>query len=311
MNVSRYPDNPTNGAFIMSGTAYGTIIDAPVNPMYVSIAAVSSAVLEGDSGQFTVSRSSSEGPLTVYFAAGGTAAAADYTLTPAPSAVAFADGQSTATIDVAVIDDALLEVGEYLEIELLPTAPGTSGPSQYLMIGSSTAGISFHDGDAGEMNLEFWTDWLDPDATWINSPDNEMLWQEDVLRWRPEIPPEIDAHVTGVIWQKRDHADPNAQWALLGTGTREQFAEANPGIGDWDIRFLLQYGEFSFVAAPRKNREATKVAGVTWERGKSKNPLASQYFLNLGDTTHVAPEATISTSSTQNCLRLNFTARGA
>jgi hypothetical protein len=299
--------NPTSGAYIMSGTAYGTIIDAPVNPMYVSIAAGYSDLLEGETAQFIVSRSSSDGPLTVWFAADGTATSdADYTLTPAPSSISFANGQSSVTIDVEAIDDALLELTEYLELELLPTAPGTQGPSQYLIVGSSTAGMTFHDGYEGIVDTLFTVEYQDAEGTWHSAPDSETLWADENLKWLPTIPSEIASGVNLIKWIKKPHGAPDGSYTDFATGTPSEPATGNPGVGYWDISFRAFYDIVSYFLAAPDDKGVNDVASVVWEQGHAEQRFEN-LWLPLADGPEVFPEKNEHDGQTFNQVKIVVT----
>jgi Ca2+-binding RTX toxin-like protein len=97
-----------------------------VNPTTVSIAATTPTATEGGSnGVYTVSRDNTEGELTVNLAVNNnsTASQADYTLNGSnlgnTFSITIADGQSSTAINLAAIDDTLVESNESLILDLL------------------------------------------------------------------------------------------------------------------------------------------------------------------------------------------------
>jgi len=119
--------------------------------------------------------------------------------------------------------------------------------------------------------------WKESDNNWVNSPDNEMLWQEDDLRWTVTLPvAEIPfaAELTSLKLLKRPHDNPAAPWEEIPLQSAEQnpdnlsqfFIYANPWVGDWDITVHGVFGIAvnSWLAAP-KHRAVDGFASTTWE----------------------------------------------
>ncbi len=109
-----------------------TIADDEAPTPTVTLTANDAAAAEEgpDAGQFTVSRDTTDGALTVYYSVGGTASSGDYSETLSGSVV-IADGQSSATIDVTPVDDSEVEGDETVQLTLSTDAAYTIGtPSQ-------------------------------------------------------------------------------------------------------------------------------------------------------------------------------------
>jgi hypothetical protein len=119
--------NPTN-ASLADGLATGTITDDDVLPV-VSINAndANAAEAGSDTGAFTVSRSgSTAGALTVNYAVGGNATnGTDYQSIAA--SVTIANGQSSATVTITPVDDALSEGSESVVLTLSANAAYSIG----------------------------------------------------------------------------------------------------------------------------------------------------------------------------------------
>lgn len=97
-----------------------------------------------DPGVFAVSRNSTNGDLTVFFSVSGSATPdADFALDPVTS-VTIVDGQSSATITVAPLDDATAEGNETVVLDILPDAAYLIGSSA-----SATVTIADDDDDGG------------------------------------------------------------------------------------------------------------------------------------------------------------------
>ncbi len=91
-------------------------------PTVVNIAASTPTADEGNPsapGQFTLTRSSSTGPLTVNYTLGGTATNGVQYQT-LPGSVTFPDGQATATINVVPIDDGVPRLTTSVALNLQP-----------------------------------------------------------------------------------------------------------------------------------------------------------------------------------------------
>jgi len=142
--------SPTNGASLgttVSSTA--TIVDNDeVDPQPGSFTITPATVTVGEavgSQQFTVTRSGgSDGAVTVAYAtANGTATAgSDYTATN--GTLTFADGETTMTFNVPVIDDAAVESSENFTVTLSnPTGGATLGAAV-------TSTVTITDNDSGQ-----------------------------------------------------------------------------------------------------------------------------------------------------------------
>jgi Ca2+-binding RTX toxin-like protein len=97
-----------------------------VNPTTISITATTSTATEGGSnGLYTISRDNTEGELTLNLAVNNnsTASQADYTLNGSnlgnTFSVTLAEGQSTIALNLAAIDDTLVESNESLILDLV------------------------------------------------------------------------------------------------------------------------------------------------------------------------------------------------
>ncbi|MGI8978490.1 MAG: hypothetical protein ACR2FY_04640 [Pirellulaceae bacterium] len=149
--------------------------------------------------------------------------------------------------------------------------------------------MKFHDGDAGEKPLEFWVDRLfeneNGQTDWALAPYEDMLWAEEDLRWRPEIPTSIIDDVMAVAWLKRPYENPSADWEIFATASAPFSTEAHPGPGYWDIKFVIFYDIVSFVQAKSKDREVAKIASVQWEAGaagqKFEAPAGDRNFYRV------------------------------
>ena len=149
--LGRYSFAAGNSALVRlrtTGTDGFVVADAvrfvPVVLPIVSVVANDPAASEpsgvGGDGTFTFTRSgSTAAALTVGFTVGGTATgASDYLAIPSP--VAFAPGSATATRVITVIDDALVEGDETVELTL------ASG-SEYTVGNPSSATVTIKDDD--------------------------------------------------------------------------------------------------------------------------------------------------------------------
>jgi hypothetical protein len=136
---------PAPNTTITSGTGTGTINDNDVNPAILSIG--STSVTEGGTMAFTVTRSGNTAiaASASYATANGTATAgSDYTA--ASGTVSFAAGQTTATINVATIDDAVFESTEAMTVTL-------SAPAANTMITGATGTGTINDNDVQPATL--------------------------------------------------------------------------------------------------------------------------------------------------------------
>ena len=128
-----------------------TVTIADDDSATVMIQATDSMAAEpADSGQFTVSLSSaSDTDTTVSYSVTGTAAAGDdYTVLS--GTVTILAGQTTATIDVNIVDDSILEDTESVTVTLDSI---TSGDSDISIDSSDTATVSIADNDSAEVSI--------------------------------------------------------------------------------------------------------------------------------------------------------------
>jgi hypothetical protein len=110
----------------------------------VSVAATGPNASEaGASGEFTLTRSNSDGPLTVEVALAGTAGSGDYDTVD--TSVAFVAGSSTATVQITPVDDSEIEGSETV---MLTVVPG----SGYDVGIPNTAEVTIADNDVTEVD---------------------------------------------------------------------------------------------------------------------------------------------------------------
>ncbi len=118
VDTDRTVGNGATDSLFVDRMLIRTVDVLPALPTVTIAATVPFASEDGAEGQFTVSRSSSSDPLTVYYAVSGTATmGSDYQ--PLAGFVLFAAGQSTATIQVVPIDDDLVEGNESVVVSLV------------------------------------------------------------------------------------------------------------------------------------------------------------------------------------------------
>lgn len=105
------------------------------------------------------------------------------------------------------------------------------------------------------------------DGNWASSPQGETLWDNEDIRWLPDLPAEIIDDITDIQWLKRGHDSPQGQWSVFATTDVEHPAVANPGDGYWDVTYRVLYGIMSFYQAATKDKFVAGIADVKWERG--------------------------------------------
>ena len=117
----------------------------------VTIAANDASASEpGDDGQFTVSISNpSDTDTVVTFTIGGNATSGD-DFTPLTGTVTILAGQTSATIDVAVLDDSLLETSETVTVQL---ASISSGDADVSIGAADSATVVIADDDSTTVNI--------------------------------------------------------------------------------------------------------------------------------------------------------------
>jgi hypothetical protein len=132
-----------NSVGVDSGYSMATAYIGDNEPT-VSVAATRS-VTEGDGQalQFTVSKSSGTlaTSVTVPYLLTGSATAVDDYISPSPQSVTIGAGQSSATVDIAVVDDAPDEVAELVTLTLQP------GTSYFLSSSARSASATISDND--------------------------------------------------------------------------------------------------------------------------------------------------------------------
>lgn len=122
----------------------------------VSIVANDAVASEsGDNGQFTVSLSTASVSDTVvsYTVGGDATAGADYL--PLAGTVTIPAGATSATIDVIVVDDTLVESSETVSVTITSIESGNPGIS--INGGSAAATVSISDNDQSSGNVDFYT----------------------------------------------------------------------------------------------------------------------------------------------------------
>ena len=146
-------DSITSGdADVSIGTVdSATITISDDDTAVITIAANDASASEpGDDGQFTVSISSpSDTDTVVAYAIGGDATSGD-DFTPLTGTVTILAGQTSATIDVAVIDDSILEDAENVTVTLEAITSGDSNISLGL---GATATVTISDNDTAEVTV--------------------------------------------------------------------------------------------------------------------------------------------------------------
>ncbi|TCM12117.1 Calx-beta domain-containing protein [Novosphingobium sp. PhB165] len=133
--------NPANYTTIATATATGTINDNDVAPVYLSMG--NATVTEGGNLVFTVTRTGNTAVATTasYTTSGGTATSGS-DFTAVSGTVSFAAGQTTATISIPTIDDALVESSETMTVTL-------SNPGAYTSISGASGTGTITDNDVG------------------------------------------------------------------------------------------------------------------------------------------------------------------
>ncbi len=113
------------------------VVTATADLPHISLAVAPDRLAEGVAGTATITftRTSTNGALTVAFALGGSATAAD--VTPVSGLVTFAAGQAATSVTLSAVDDALVEPPETLDVRLLPSvayAPGNTPSASLILI---------------------------------------------------------------------------------------------------------------------------------------------------------------------------------
>ena len=142
----------TGDADILIGAADSATITISDNDIAILTIAANDATASepGNDGQFTVSISNaSDTDTVVAYAIGGDATSGD-DFTPLTGTVTILAGQTSATIDVTVIDDSILEDAENVTVTLESI---TSGDSDISLGLDSTATVTISDDDAAEVTI--------------------------------------------------------------------------------------------------------------------------------------------------------------
>jgi hypothetical protein len=127
-------------------TATVTILDDDLNTVSITADRPNASETPGNSGRFTVSRTGSlASSLSVRLSAQGSAnEGLDYTTVPATiGLIVFAAGESSKTIDILPIDDALIEGTEYVVVSVVQNG--------YDLGASPYASVTLADNDAAPM----------------------------------------------------------------------------------------------------------------------------------------------------------------
>lgn len=279
--------NPTGNLGIMQGTLTISITDnsppPPPPPQYPLVATVnfsdsgSHHIFEGDEREIHVVRDLSYGELIVYYVIADDSVASedDVTLEPAGS-VTFAPGQTEATIRLTAEDDSTIEVHELLKLSLVTYPAPNQGPGAYL-VGSAADSFTTINDNNEVIFSDLTVDWKTPDGGWQNSPDTEMLWQDDELRWTVTLPPEeipFAAELTSLQLLKRSHDNLAAPWEEFSQQSFTQnpdnlaqyFIFGNPFVGDWDITVRGILSTLDVWLLHPVHRVANAIASVTWQR---------------------------------------------
>lgn len=111
---------PSTATVTIKDDEFSTIVNT-ILPV-VNVVASTSSASEGNSGQFTFSRTGSTlNSLPVYFTTSGTAiSGTDYTALP-PS-VTIPSGSTTTTLSVAALEDAIVELNETVTVSITPNS---------------------------------------------------------------------------------------------------------------------------------------------------------------------------------------------
>ncbi len=117
------------------------------------------------------------------------------------------------------------------------------------------------------MEADYSTDWLDVDGNWALSPQGETLWDDETIRWRPDLPEEILDDITRIDWLKRAHDSPQGEWTVFATGEADSPTIGHLGSGYWDVTYRVFYGIMSYFQGVTKDKYVTWIASVTWAPG--------------------------------------------
>ncbi|HVR31602.1 MAG TPA: Ig-like domain-containing protein [Acidimicrobiia bacterium] len=118
----------------------------PPLPTVTVSATQAQASEDGAEGQFTITRDDSSGSLTVYYSVSGTATPGD-DYEPLLGLVLFANGQSTAVVQVVPIDDGLVEGSESVVLSLVADAA-------YQVGAPAEAGVIILDNDLAAADID-------------------------------------------------------------------------------------------------------------------------------------------------------------
>jgi hypothetical protein len=130
----------------------------------------------------------------------------------------------------------------------------------------------------------FVVDWQKPDGTWSPSADDEVVWEDDSLRWTAFVAPSVAPYVQGITWGKQSHPSSSNSFAGYSHSAGIAPATGNPGIGEWDISPQLEFTSFAKYAGVIKEKPVMGFAATVWRKGD-----AEQRFEG-GDAPLVFPE---------------------
>ncbi|MFN0018327.1 MAG: Calx-beta domain-containing protein [Pirellulaceae bacterium] len=312
--------NPTGSLAIMVGSTTINITDnnpppppppPPGVPTVNFFGPASYVMMEGESRVIHVVRDIAFNALTVSYviAQESVAKSPDVTLLPSGS-VTFATGQTDATITLTSFDDEIIEVHELLKLSLVPYPAPNQGPGAYLVgsVGDSFTTIN----DNNEVIFSDLTvAWKKSDENWVDSPDNEMLWQSDQLRWTAVLPPvevPFADEMSSVTLLRRPHNNPGTNWEPVplqswehnSANPAEFYIFANPQVGDWDVTVHGLFGvAINAALVVPKHRQENAIAGTSWTI-PSYDPLLrleysniEPFFDQLYFGPHIYPEYTL------------------
>ncbi|MBC7855216.1 MAG: hypothetical protein IAF94_17435 [Pirellulaceae bacterium] len=169
---------------------------------------------------------------------------------------------------------------EVLKLALVPHPAPNQGPGAYIVGQPGEAVIKILDNNEVIFS-DLTVDWKLDEETWVNSPDNEMLWQDDDLRWTVTLPPEEvpfannPAFRNSLTLLKRPHDAPFSGWEEVSPKVVEPhpsnpaqfYIYAHPLVGDWDISVsgIFDPTIIAWLAAP-KHRAANGFVETKWTR---------------------------------------------
>jgi hypothetical protein len=114
---------------------------------------------------------------------------------------------------------------------------------------------------------DFQVEWHQPDGSWTVSPDDEVLWDDDELRWTASFGPKFPPYVESIEWLAapwpvQDY--PNAAWTVFASASGDAPAIGNPGAGIWAITPAVHFsGAVAMLQTPIE-RPVARIAEVKW-----------------------------------------------